>query len=125
MSKRKPSDVDAQIGSRLRELRQKHGLSQAEGGELIGVSYQQIQKIEVATNRASASQLFGLASGLDVPVEYFFRGLRTNRVSKQCPLLPNPEAIAAIEFASTKRGFKLLRASVSYRPSRACVATAR
>lgn len=113
MSNRQPTDVDAQLGIRLRELRQKNSLSQAEVGDLIGVSYQQIQKFEVGTNRMSASQLFGLANGLGVAIEYFYRGLRTNRILKLSPLQPNPDAVAAIEFASTKRGFKLLRAIAS------------
>jgi transcriptional regulator with XRE-family HTH domain len=110
MSNRRPTDVDAQLGTRLRELRQKHSLSQAEVGDLIGVSYQQIQKFEVGTNRMSASQLLGLANGLDVPIEHFFRGLRTHRALKRPVLQPDPDAVAAVEFASTKRGFKLLRA---------------
>ena len=48
------------------------GLSQERLGELIGVTFQQIQKYERGANRISASRLYGLAEVLDVPVEFFF-----------------------------------------------------
>ncbi len=38
--------VNQQIGILIRSLRRKHGLTQKQLGEVLGVSYQQIQKYE-------------------------------------------------------------------------------
>jgi transcriptional regulator with XRE-family HTH domain len=68
-----PADpIDIHIGKRLRIKRKSAGLSQTRLGEMLGVTYQQIQKYERADNRISASCLFRLAFLLDVPVEWFF-----------------------------------------------------
>ncbi|KAA0069938.1 helix-turn-helix transcriptional regulator [Tardiphaga sp. P9-11] len=50
-------DIDVLIRERIREIRIEKRLSQAEIGEAVGVSFQQIQKYERAANRISASTL--------------------------------------------------------------------
>jgi transcriptional regulator with XRE-family HTH domain len=61
--------IDTLLGRRLRELRTENGLSQAAPGEAVGVSFQQIQKYERATNRISASTLYAICQFLDYPIE--------------------------------------------------------
>lgn len=51
------------------------GMSQERLGEQLGLTFQQIQKYERATNRISASRLFDIARILDVPISYFYEGL--------------------------------------------------
>jgi transcriptional regulator with XRE-family HTH domain len=48
------------------------GLSQEKLGELIGLTFQQVQKYERGANRIGASRLHELARVLDVPVTFFF-----------------------------------------------------
>ena len=48
------------------------GLSQEKLGELIGLTYQQVQKYEHGANRIGASRLHELSRVLDVPVTFFF-----------------------------------------------------
>ena len=48
------------------------GLSQEKLGELIGLTFQQIQKYERGANRIGASRLHELSRVLDVPVSFFF-----------------------------------------------------
>lgn len=48
------------------------GLSQERLGELLGVSYQQVQKYERGANRIGSSRLHDLSRILSVPVSYFF-----------------------------------------------------
>lgn len=67
--------VDVFVGKRLRELRVLKGISQAQLGKAVGVTFQQIQKYEVGANRISASRLFQVASILSVPVSDFFIGI--------------------------------------------------
>lgn len=76
-SKKKPTanDIDEKIGQNLKELRILRGFSQAELGDLSGVTFQQIQKYENGSNRISASRLYKFSKILDFPVQAFFNGI--------------------------------------------------
>ncbi|WP_420419629.1 helix-turn-helix domain-containing protein [Pacificispira sp.] len=50
-------------------------MSQQELGDAFGITFQQIQKYENATNRVSASRLYALAKIFGLPVGAFFSGL--------------------------------------------------
>jgi len=63
---------DAEIGLRVRTLRLQRGLSQTELGNLISVTFQQVQKYEKGANRISAGRLQRIAEVLGVPVSFFF-----------------------------------------------------
>jgi len=67
--------VDIHVGSRLRALRRRRGISQEHLASKLGVSFQQIQKYEKGANRISASSLFEAAEALDVSIMDFFEGL--------------------------------------------------
>ncbi|NEI74879.1 helix-turn-helix domain-containing protein [Rhizobium lusitanum] len=67
--------VDTHVGQQLRIRRIHSNLSQTELGHKVGLSYQQVQKYESGKNRISASMLYEIASGLNVPVGCFFDGL--------------------------------------------------
>jgi DNA-binding XRE family transcriptional regulator len=75
MSDRLPNAIDRHVASRLRLRRLEAGLSQTTLADALGISFQQLQKYEGATNRISAGALYQLALTLDVPVQYFFDGL--------------------------------------------------
>ena len=49
-------------------------VSQAELGEKLGVSFQQVQKYEKGVNRVGAARLQQIATALDVPVTFFYDG---------------------------------------------------
>ena len=68
--KREPYDV--QVGYRIRALRIARRLSQAELGQALGVSFQQIQKYEKGVNRVSAGRLQRVAELFEVPVTSLF-----------------------------------------------------
>jgi transcriptional regulator with XRE-family HTH domain len=70
-----PDPVDIHVGKRLRALRQGRKVSQTSLGQANGISFQQIQKYEIGTNRISASMLYGFARTLGVPLTAFFEGL--------------------------------------------------
>jgi transcriptional regulator with XRE-family HTH domain len=76
MSK-KPVPVDALVGHNIQICRRQRGLSQAELGERIGVSFQQVQKYENGTNRVGASRLTLIADALGVPLANLFEGSST------------------------------------------------
>jgi transcriptional regulator with XRE-family HTH domain len=69
---RRPNPMDAHVGSRVRMRRMLLGLSQEKLGELLGLTFQQVQKYEKGANRIGASRLFDLSHVLGVPVQYFY-----------------------------------------------------
>jgi transcriptional regulator with XRE-family HTH domain len=64
------------IGRRLLHRRRTLGLTQEQLARAIGVRFQQIQKYECGANTMSASRIWALAQALEVPVGYFYEGLR-------------------------------------------------
>ncbi|MBB3135962.1 hypothetical protein FHS26_003709 [Rhizobium pisi] len=67
--------LDVHLGQQLRIRRVHSNLPQAELGQKVGLRYQQVQKYESCKNRISASMLYEIDSGLNVPVGCFFDGL--------------------------------------------------
>jgi len=71
--------IDEIVGSQLRQRRSLLGLSQEKLAELMGITFQQIQKYENGANRISASRLFDLSKALDIPVNFFFENAQDNQ----------------------------------------------
>jgi transcriptional regulator with XRE-family HTH domain len=67
-----PNPIDVHVGARMRLRRTLLGLSQERLGDMIGLTFQQVQKYERGANRVSCSRLFDLSRSLEVPVSYFF-----------------------------------------------------
>jgi transcriptional regulator with XRE-family HTH domain len=64
--------IDQHVGRKLRHFRALANVTQKQLGDQVGVSFQQIQKYEIGTNRVSASKLYEIAKFLKVPVSAFF-----------------------------------------------------
>lgn len=82
---RLPTSIDKKIGQRVRARRLEIGMSQERLAELLGVTFQQVQKYEKGTNRIAASRLFDISLALGKPVGDFFDGLddrRSNAIRK-------------------------------------------
>jgi transcriptional regulator with XRE-family HTH domain len=54
--------IDILVGSRIRKFRKDRGMSQAQLGEKLGVTFQQVQKYENGKNRVGASRLQMISS---------------------------------------------------------------
>jgi transcriptional regulator with XRE-family HTH domain len=67
--------VDVYVGARVRMRRMILGMSQSRLGELLGVTFQQIQKYENGSNRISVHRLRLTARVLEVSPSYFFEGV--------------------------------------------------
>jgi transcriptional regulator with XRE-family HTH domain len=72
MPRRKRDPRDVEIAQRVRTLRLQRGMSQTELGNVLDVTFQQVQKYETGANRISAGRLQQIAEVLDVPVTYFY-----------------------------------------------------
>lgn len=115
MAKKQPSSVDAHVGSRVRLRRMLIGMSQEKLGELLGLTFQQVQKYEKGANRIGASRLFDISTILGVPVSYFFDDLpNTDAAVRKTPGVAAATDVDAgpymMEFVSSAEGFQLVRA---------------
>lgn len=68
-----PDPIDIHVGKMIRARRRAIGVSQHELAREIGVTFQQVQKYELGSNRVSASKLFAIAQALGVPTSALWR----------------------------------------------------
>lgn len=78
--KKSPNDADRHIGSQIKARRNAIGMSQEKLGEMLGLTFQQVQKYEKGMNRVGAGRLLDIGTILQVPVTYFYEGLSTDRL---------------------------------------------
>jgi transcriptional regulator with XRE-family HTH domain len=81
MHPRSANASDVAIGKRIRQRRNEQKISQAELGEALGVSFQQIQKYEKGTNRVGAGRLVQIARFLDCEIGFFLPADRPKAAS--------------------------------------------
>ncbi len=115
-----PNPVDVHVGKRIRERRVSLGMSQEKLGEYLGLTFQQIQKYEKGANRISASKLWTISHLFDVPIEWFFYGLRELRQGQE-DVMTKAEAhqlaryYSACPASTRKRLLALIRATTGVR----------
>lgn len=73
------TDDDARIGAFLRRHRIAHGWTQAQMGELMGVTYQQLHKYETGKNRLSAGALIRVLDALGIGLADFAAEMEAKR----------------------------------------------
>jgi transcriptional regulator with XRE-family HTH domain len=74
--------IDVHIGKRLRDARKALDMSQTTLANLIGITFQQVQKYEKGTNRISAGRLYEVAHALELPITFFFDGFKLPQVAR-------------------------------------------
>jgi transcriptional regulator with XRE-family HTH domain len=85
------------------------GMSQEKLGEMLGLTFQQIQKYEKGTNRVGASRLQQISEALQVPVSFMFEGAPGASASAGgFGDAPSPEYVS--DFLATSDGLALTRA---------------
>lgn len=87
-----PNPIDIHVGKRIKMRRTLLGWSQEKLGDLLGLTFQQIQKYEKGLNRVSASRLWDFSVVMETPISFFYDDMDKN-VAKQSPrMFSNPEA---------------------------------
>lgn len=71
-TKRKANPTDVYIGKQIRKARELKWTSQSDLADALGVSFQQVQKYEKASNRVSCGKLLQIANFFELPILYFF-----------------------------------------------------
>ena len=102
------SAVDVAVGRNVRLWRMARGLSQAQLGNRLGVTFQQLQKYEVGANRIGTGRLVKVAAVLRVPITALFEG--TDAAD------PTRSLLALV---SDTRSFRLAHAFTAIKDSRA------
>ena len=72
--KKRKEKANQQIGRNLRALRQSRNLTQEQIGDVLGMTFQQVQKYETGKNRISGGSLVELSNFFKVPIYFFFSG---------------------------------------------------
>jgi transcriptional regulator with XRE-family HTH domain len=82
------------------------GMSQEKLGEMLGLTFQQVQKYEKGVNRIGAGRLYRVAQILGVQVSYFYEDVA--EIDAEAPPRPADRATpSAVEFLSSSEGMQL------------------
>lgn len=79
------TDINLQIGAKIKNLRTSYGLSQIQLAEKINLSFQQIQKYEKGTTAISAFRLQQIAEVFNIHAGFFFEQGQEFNVEEPCP----------------------------------------
>jgi transcriptional regulator with XRE-family HTH domain len=116
MPQKQPNSIDVQVGNRIRIRRMLIGMSQEQLGDLLGLSFQQIQKYEKGVNRIGAGRLYEVARILNVQMNFFYGGL-----AEVLPSDANETDISVppvMEFVSSGEGHELAVALMKIKGAR-------
>ncbi|MGA7675679.1 MAG: helix-turn-helix transcriptional regulator [Rhizomicrobium sp.] len=105
LPKKQANPIDAQVGNRLRLRRMMIGMSQERLGELLGLTFQQVQKYEKGVNRIGAGRLFEISRILGVPIYYFYESVSEQLAG--APGFADTETPPVLEFVSSGEGLQL------------------
>lgn len=101
--KKQANPIDVQVGNRVRIRRMLIGMSQERLGDLLGLTFQQVQKYEKGVNRIGAGRLYEVARILNVPVDFFYEGI----ADSGRPNAGEPEGAPIMAFISSGEGLQL------------------
>ena len=82
------------------------GMSQEKLGDLLGLTFQQVQKYEKGVNRIGAGRLFEVAQILGVPIDFFYEGVGTHAADRP-GVSESESAPPVMEFVSSGEGLQL------------------
>lgn len=109
MIKKVPNPIDVHVGSRVRLRRMLVGMSQEKLGEMLGLTFQQIQKYEKGANRIGASRLFQIAQILGVSVQFFFDDMPESHKMHDSGFADDDPAPYVMDFVGSPEGLQLNR----------------
>jgi transcriptional regulator with XRE-family HTH domain len=106
VAKKQANPIDVQVGNRVRIRRMLIGMSQERLGDLLGLTFQQVQKYEKGVNRIGAGRLFEVSRILNVPVDFFYEGVAA-QLTGQPGMAESESSPPVMEFVSSGEGLQL------------------
>jgi transcriptional regulator with XRE-family HTH domain len=116
LPKKQANPIDGQVGNRVRLRRMLIGMSQERLGELLGLTFQQVQKYEKGVNRIGAGRLYQVAQILGVPINYFYEGVIEQ--SAESIRKGDSSTPPVMEFLSSGEGLQLTLAFMRIKDSK-------
>ena len=110
------SSIDNESWTCVRMRRISIGMSQEKLGEMLGLTFQQVQKYEKGMNRISVGRLVDIAKILGVEIHFFFDGIKSGKAESGLAEEESPPYIADV--MSTPEGLQLIRTFTSIKSSR-------
>ena len=101
-AKKQANPIDIQVGNRVRIRRMLIGMSQERLGDLLGLTFQQVQKYEKGVNRIGAGRLFEVSRILNVPVDFFYEGVNEGATGSN-----ESDGAPVMDFVSSGEGLQL------------------
>jgi len=105
VSKKGAGRVDSHVGQRVRMRRTLIGMSQERLGELLGLTFQQVQKYEKGMNRIGAGRLYEVAGILGVPIGFFYEEVDAG--GRASGFAEDDEGPPLMDFLSSGEGIQL------------------
>jgi transcriptional regulator with XRE-family HTH domain len=93
------------------------GMSQERLGELLGLTFQQVQKYEKGINRIGAGRLFEVAGILGVPISFFYEDAHSGATAGG-GFAEGDEPPPVMEFLSSGEGLQLSLAFMRIKDSK-------
>lgn len=105
--KKSTGSIDKEVGSRVRMRRMSIGMSQEKLGDMLGLTFQQVQKYEKGMNRISVARLIEITKILGVDVHFFLDGVTSTKSASGFAEETPPTYVA--DMMSTPEGLQLVR----------------
>ena len=100
-----PNPVDVHVGNRIRLRRTILHITQQQMAEMLGLTFQQIQKYEKGMNRVGASRLWDISRVLEVPMGFFFEDMDEDVVKNSPRMLNKNQSEKNYFFEDDRRAF--------------------
>ncbi len=107
-NERRSTPVDAYVGRRLKQRREDLNMSQERLAEMLGISFQQVQKYERGLNRVGASRLFQLCGIMAVDSSFFFDGLSPVPIAGVAEAAPEIDTLSTAALLAAPGALELL-----------------
>lgn len=105
VNENEPNPVDVHVGNRIRLRRTILHITQQQMAEMLGLTFQQIQKYEKGMNRVGASRLWDISRVLEVPMGFFFEDMEADVVKNSPRMLSKTQYEKECFFEEDKRSF--------------------
>ena len=90
-------DLYKKIGSKIKIKRVECGLTQADLGEKLGLTFQQVQKYEMAKNKVGIDKLYKISSILNTDIYYFLDENVSSKMSDELEIVKEQDKIIIIK----------------------------
>ena len=96
-----PNPIDIHVGNRIRQRRMLLNMSQEKLADLLGLTFQQVQKYEKGMNRVGASRLWDISKVLKTTISFFYEDMDKD-IADQSPRTFNTQHSLRFEEEKTE-----------------------